>query len=171
MARPGYEPATSRSRSGRSTTWAIGTGTMSFLHCDWLAHFEALTSLAPLVWRGQVTNLPPPAPEADALPLALSGPVQCPSYTATDWPTLKLLHHLQVVSSNPSLGFKAGNIHCQIILKGLNKLHCPLPNFSRYLANHLRNRFIGDTYLIIWQHHHCLAFCSRHKKAKYTLYC
>ena len=26
MARPGFEPATSRSRSGRSTTWAVGTG-------------------------------------------------------------------------------------------------------------------------------------------------
>ena len=29
----------------------------------------------PLVWRGKVSNPRPPAPEADALPLELSGPV------------------------------------------------------------------------------------------------
>ena len=31
--------------------------------------------LTPLEWRSRVSNLQPPAPEADALPLELSGPV------------------------------------------------------------------------------------------------
>ena len=31
----------------------------------------------PLVWRGRGSNLRPPDPEADALPLELSGPVTC----------------------------------------------------------------------------------------------
>ena len=31
--------------------------------------------LTPLVWRGPGSNPRPPAPEADALPFALSGPV------------------------------------------------------------------------------------------------
>ena len=48
------------------------------------------------------------------------------SFSATNWPTVKLLHDLLVFFSNPSVGFKAGYIHCQIILKGLNKFHCPL---------------------------------------------
>ena len=63
--------------------------------------------------------------------------LQYRSYSATDWPTVKLLHDLQVFFSNPSMGFKAGNSYCQIILKGLNKLHCPLLNFPKYLSNQL----------------------------------
>ena len=40
------------------------------------------------------------------------------SYSAPDWPTVKLLHDLQVVFSDPSMCFKTGNSHCQIIIKG-----------------------------------------------------
>ena len=34
------------------------------------------TIFTPLVWRGRGSNLRPPDPEADALPLELSGPVK-----------------------------------------------------------------------------------------------
>ena len=43
--------------------------------------------------------------------------LQFRSNNATDWPTVELLHDLQVVFSNRSMGFKAGTIHCHIIWK------------------------------------------------------
>ena len=68
------------------------------------------------------------------------------SYSAPDWPTVKLLHDLQVVFSDPSVCFKTGNI----VTLSLRKVST---NFSvSYLPKMLCKLFVKGFHRLLRQY-------------------